>query len=140
MIPEWIQMALQIMVHGLFTPHQLGSNKHSSTAPPSSWSLNLTLVWAGERWIDLVKGEWNSTMTLDRRQVWFKNALILASSLFWKSQKSEFGDEGIDMRLFYGAYEINQLDSNGNIIATDEFSLKSNPICSFDSLNMLTDG
>ena len=61
-------------------------------------------------------------------------------SLFWESQNSEFGDEGIDTRLFYGEYEINQLDASGNIIATDELTIDHNPICSFDSLNMLTDG
>jgi len=66
--------------------------------------------------------------------------LFWPGAYFENHKKSEFGDEGIDMRLFYGEYEINQLDENGNIIATDEFSLQPNPICSFDSLNMLIDG
>ena len=58
--------------------------------------------------------------------------------------KSAFaGDEvrmNVNTRLFYGDYEINQLDADGNILGTDTFTLASNQICSFDSLNMLVDG
>ena len=46
----------------------------------------------------------------------------------------------VNTRLFYGDYEINQLDADGNILGTDTFTLASNQICSFDSLNMLYDG
>ena len=46
----------------------------------------------------------------------------------------------VNTRLFYGDYEINQLDADGNILGTDLFTLASDPICSFDSLNMLSDG
>ena len=57
-----------------------------------------------------------------------------------KSLKSQFGDSGIETRLFYGDYQINQLDASGNIVASKEFTINSNPVCSFESLNMLTDG
>ena len=46
----------------------------------------------------------------------------------------------VNTRLFYGDYEINQLDADGNILGTDLFTLASDPICSFDSLNILSDG
>ena len=58
-------------------------------------------------------------------------------------QSAYAGDEArmnVNTRLFYGDYEINQLDAAGNILGTDTFTLASNAICSFDSLNMLSDG
>ena len=57
--------------------------------------------------------------------------------------KSAFsGDSNIDVntRLFYGDYEINQLDADGNILGTNTFTLATDPVCSFESLNMLSDG
>ena len=72
---------------------------------------NKTQIKAGERWIDLVKGEWNSTMTLDL---------------------NDFPEGDVETRLFYGEYEINQLDESGNIIASNEFTMQSNSICSFE--------
>ena len=59
----------------------------------------------------MVKGEWNSTITLDL---------------------NDFPEGDVETRLFYGEYEINQLDASGNIIASNEFTMQSNSICSFE--------
>ena len=45
---------------------------------------------------------------------------------------SDFGEGDVETRLFYGEYEINQLDLSGNIIASNELTIQPNTICSFE--------
>ena len=69
---------------------------------------------AGRRWIDLVKGEWNSTqeITID-------------------------GPSMLEVDLFFGDYEIIQKDENGDTLHTDKVSLTQTEDCSWSAGNMV---
>merc|ERR1711935_719149 len=69
---------------------------------------------AGNRWIDLVKGEWNSTQDLAIE-----------------------GPSQIDAGLYFGDYEIVQKDGDGNVIHTDTVSLVQNGECTWSAGNLV---
>lgn len=71
---------------------------------------------AGNRWIDLVKGEWNSTFDVETN-----------------------GAAQFDTRLYFGEYEMVQLDENGDILAVDSFKISQTAECGW-SANSLIDG
>ena len=70
---------------------------------------------AGKRWIDLVKGEWNSTQVV-----------------------SINGPSIIDLNLFYGDYEIIQRDQNGDVLHTDSFNLLQTEDCTWSAGNLVS--
>ena len=86
--------------------------ERSSLADNGTWPFYPNQ--AGRRWIDLVKGEWNSTqdITID-------------------------GPSLLEVDLYFGDYEIIQQDRNGDILHIDSVSLVQTEECSWSAGNMV---
>lgn len=98
--------------NGPVTKHFFDSRDKEGAADNGTWPFYPNE--AGNRWLDLVKGEWNSTqdLTVDEPSL-------------------------IDAGLYYGDYEIVQKDISGNVIHTDTVSVVQNTQCTWSAGNMV---
>ena len=98
---------------GPITKHFFDSKEGVDAVDNGTWPYYPNA--AGNRWIDLVKGDWNSTFELNVD-----------------------GPIDLETELYFGDYEIVQKDENGEVLHTDTFTLSQTQECSWSANNMVS--